>query len=137
MHMSLPGTELPIGQDMPNASSSHFNPQPTWGGVEIPQRSSAMLEHESYRAVKRRDFRTIFKGAFAAAGLSYFNPHSFRKTLALFGGQSASHQRSTRHGPNLGPENVLTTFSSYGDVAGHLQAEIIRALREAGQAAGL
>jgi hypothetical protein len=29
---------------------------------------------------------------------------------------------------NLGHENVLTTFSSYGDVAGHRQAEIIRAL---------
>jgi hypothetical protein len=29
---------------------------------------------------------------------------------------------------NLGHENVLTTFSSYGDVAGHRQAEIIRTL---------
>jgi hypothetical protein len=29
---------------------------------------------------------------------------------------------------NLGHENVLTTFSSYGDVARHRQAEIIRAL---------
>jgi integrase len=31
--------------------------------------------------------RTIFKDAFAAADLPYFNPHSFRKTLALLGGQ--------------------------------------------------
>jgi hypothetical protein len=31
--------------------------------------------------------RTIFKNGFAAAGLPYFNPHSFRKTLALLGGQ--------------------------------------------------
>ena len=29
---------------------------------------------------------------------------------------------------NLGHENVLTTFSSYGDVARHRQAEIIRGL---------
>jgi integrase len=29
--------------------------------------------------------RAIFKDAFAAAGLPYFNPHSFRKTLALLG----------------------------------------------------
>ena len=29
--------------------------------------------------------RKIFKEAFATAGLSYFNPHSFRKTLALLG----------------------------------------------------
>ncbi|MEA2907836.1 MAG: integrase/recombinase XerC [Alphaproteobacteria bacterium] len=31
--------------------------------------------------------RTIFKEAFASVGLPYFNPHSFRKTLALLGGQ--------------------------------------------------
>ena len=31
--------------------------------------------------------RGIFKEAFVAAGLPYFNPHSFRKTLALLGGQ--------------------------------------------------
>jgi integrase/recombinase XerD len=29
--------------------------------------------------------RAIFKDAFTAAGLPYFNPHSFRKTLAQFG----------------------------------------------------
>ncbi len=29
--------------------------------------------------------RTIFRAAFEGAGLPYFNPHSFRKTLALFG----------------------------------------------------
>ena len=33
---------------------------------------------------------------------------------------------------NLGHENVLTTFSSYGDVAGHRQAQIIRSLRVTG-----
>jgi hypothetical protein len=33
--------------------------------------------------------RAIFKDAFAAAGLPYFNPHSFRKTLALLGGFQA------------------------------------------------
>jgi hypothetical protein len=31
--------------------------------------------------------RTIFREAFASVGLPYFNPHSFRKTLALLGGQ--------------------------------------------------
>jgi integrase len=30
--------------------------------------------------------RAIFKDAFTGAGLPYFNPHSFRKTLAQFGG---------------------------------------------------
>jgi integrase len=73
--------------------------------------------------------RTIFKDAFAAAGLSYFNPHSFRKTLALLGGQICkSPEEYKAWSQNLGHENVLTTFSSYGDVARNRQAEIIRAL---------
>ena len=46
--------------------------------------------------------RATFKDAFARAGLPYFNPHSFRKTLALAWSQ------------NLGHDHVLTTFSSYG-----------------------
>jgi integrase len=73
--------------------------------------------------------RTIFKNAFAAAGLPYFNPHSFRKTLALLGGRICkSPEEYKAWSQNLGHENVLTTFSSYGDVAGYRQAEIIRAL---------
>ena len=73
--------------------------------------------------------RAIFKNAFAAAGLPYFNPHSFRKTLALLGGQICkSPEEYKAWSQNLGHENVLTTFSSYGDVALHRQAEIIRSL---------
>jgi len=73
--------------------------------------------------------RMIFKDAFAAAGLAYFNPHSFRKTLALLGGQVCkSPEEYKAWSQNLGHEHVLTTFSSYGDVGRHRQAEIIRAL---------
>jgi integrase len=73
--------------------------------------------------------RTIFKVAFAAAGLPYFNPHSFRKTLALLGGQICkSPEEYKAWSQNLGHENVLATFSSYGDVGRHRQAEIIRTL---------
>jgi integrase len=73
--------------------------------------------------------RTIFRDAFAAAGLPYFNPHSFRKTLALLGGQICKSPEEYKvWSQNLGHENVLTTFSSYGDVAQHRQAEIIQGL---------
>jgi integrase len=73
--------------------------------------------------------RSIFKNAFALAGLPYFNPHSFRKTLALLGGQICkSPEEYKAWSQNLGHENVLTTFSSYGDVGRHRQAEIIRSL---------
>lgn len=73
--------------------------------------------------------RTIFKEAFTAVGLPYFNPHSFRKTLALLGGelcQTAEQYKAWSQ--NLGHEHVLTTFTSYGDVSGHRQAQIIRGM---------
>ena len=71
--------------------------------------------------------RTIFKEAFAAAGLPYFNPHSFRKTLALLGGQLCKTPEEYKAwSQNLGHEHVLTTFCSYGDVSGYRQAEIMR-----------
>jgi integrase/recombinase XerD len=71
--------------------------------------------------------RTIFKDAFATAGLPYFNPHSFRKTLALLGGdlcETAEHYKAWSQ--NLGHDHVLTTFTSYGDVSSYRQAEIMR-----------
>src|SRR5262245_20933949 len=71
----------------------------------------------------------IFKTAFAAAGLPYFNQHSFRITLALLGGQICkSPEEYKAWSQNLGHESVLTTFSSYGDIGSHRQAEIIRTL---------
>jgi hypothetical protein len=52
------------------------------------------------------------------------NPHSFRKTLALLGGQVCkSPEEYKAWSQNLGHEHVLTTFSSYGDVGRHRQAE--------------
>jgi integrase len=75
--------------------------------------------------------RKVFKDAFAAADLLYFNPHSFRKTLALLGGRICkSPEEYKAWSQNLGHEHVLTTFSSYGDVSRQRQAEIIRALGE-------
>ena len=73
--------------------------------------------------------RKIFRNAFTSAGLPYFNPHSFRNTLALLGGQICKSPEDYKAwNQNLGHEHVLTTFSSYGDVGRHRQAEIIRGL---------
>jgi integrase len=73
--------------------------------------------------------RTIFKEAFTQAGFEYFNPHSFRKTLALLGGSRCrTPEEYKAWSQNLGHEHVLTTFLSYGGVNGHRQAEIIRSL---------
>jgi integrase len=78
--------------------------------------------------------RILFKEAFALAGLPYFNPHSFRKTLALIGGQLCrSAEEYKAWSQNLGHEHILTTFCNYGDVSSYRQAEIIRAFCERGE----
>jgi len=75
--------------------------------------------------------RAIFREAFAAAGLPYFNPHSFRKTLALLGGRTCKTPEEYKAwAQNLGHEDVLTTFRSYGDVSSYRQAEIMRSFAD-------
>lgn len=74
--------------------------------------------------------RKIFKAAFERAGLPYFNPHSFRNTLARVGeAVCRTPEEFKAWSQNLGHEQVLTTFTSYGSVAGHRQAEIFSSLR--------
>ena len=73
--------------------------------------------------------RTIFKEAFTKAGLPYFNPHSFRRTLAQLGERLCrTPEEFKAWSQNLGHETVLTTFSSYGEVAYERQAKLIRQL---------
>lgn len=73
--------------------------------------------------------RAIFKEAFDKAGLPYFNPHSFRNTLVQLSQQICqTPEQFKAWSQNLGHENVLTTFTSYGEVASQRQGEIIRGL---------
>ncbi|MBM4223790.1 MAG: site-specific integrase [Gammaproteobacteria bacterium] len=73
--------------------------------------------------------RTIFRNAFASAGLSYFNPHSFRNTLVRLGqAVCQTPEEFKAWSQNLGHDKVLTTFLSYGQVESPRQGEIIRGL---------
>ncbi len=73
--------------------------------------------------------RKICCDAFTTAGLPYFNPHSFRNTLVQFGQEVCkTPEQFKAWSQNLGHENVLTTFLSYGEVACQRQGEIIRDL---------
>lgn len=73
--------------------------------------------------------RTIFKSAFKSCGLPYFNPHSFRKTLVQLGERLCnSPEEFKAWSQNIGHQGVLTTFTSYGTVSRHRQAELIQSL---------
>jgi integrase len=77
--------------------------------------------------------RGIFREAFQAAGMPYFNPHSFRDTLVQLGEtRCKSPEEFKAWSQNLGHEGVLTTFYSYGQVGSRRQGEIIRGLGEPG-----
>jgi integrase len=76
--------------------------------------------------------RTLFKDAFARAGLPYFNPHSFRNSLVQLAYElKLDAEEFKAWSQNLGHEHCLTTFSSYGHLPPHRQAEIIRGLGKA------
>ena len=71
----------------------------------------------------------IFRRAFERTGLPYFNPHSFRDMLvrhAMTLNLSAESMKAWSQ--NLGHADVLTTFTSYGQVPAHRQGELIQAL---------
>ena len=73
----------------------------------------------------------IFRRAFERAGLPYFNPHSFRDMLVRYAmtlNLSAELMKSLSQ--NLGHTDVLTTFTSYGQVPAHRQGELIRSMSE-------
>ncbi|MGC1951186.1 MAG: site-specific integrase [Gammaproteobacteria bacterium] len=85
------------------------------------------LERAHWSSAAR--IRTIFRDAFASAGLPYFNPHSFRNTLVRLGDVVCKTPEDFKAwSQNLGHEGVLTTFNSYGEVGNRRQGEIIRGL---------
>lgn len=73
--------------------------------------------------------RAVFKSAFVAVGLPYFHPHAFRKTIWKLGETVCTNGREARAWSlNLGHENVLTSFSSYGPMTGTEREEVINQL---------
>lgn len=73
--------------------------------------------------------RTIFRKAFEAAGLPYYNPHSFRNTLIQLGQRLCTSAETYKAwSQNVGHDDVMTTFKSYGTIPPDKQAELIRNL---------
>lgn len=74
--------------------------------------------------------RRIFRQAFEAAGLRYYNPHSFRHTLAKLGLRvCSSYEAMKAWSQNLAHDSMLTTLASYGEVPPYRQAEVMDGLR--------
>lgn len=62
----------------------------------------------------------IFRRAFAAAGLRYYNPHSVREMLVRCGQSlNLTIEESKTWSQNLGHSDMVTTLTSYGSVPVH------------------
>ncbi len=70
--------------------------------------------------------RTIFRRAFAAANVQYYTPHTIRRTLVLLGQRLCTTPEQLKAwSQNLGHDEVLTSFTSYGAVSSTVQAELV------------
>jgi len=75
--------------------------------------------------------REIFRRGFKAAGLPYRNPHSLRSMLVRrYMEMDLSPAQLKAVSQSLGHSDVLTTFTSYGQLPTHRQSELIRAIAE-------
>lgn len=133
---------FPVGDDMREIVAAwvkHLREVRLWGN-EDPLFPATLVEvgaarHFQAVGVDRKPWasasaiRAIFKEAFSAAGLPYFNPHSLRSTLVQLGEQTCqTPEQFKAWSQNLGHEGVLTTFYSYGTVQTQRQGELIKAL---------
>lgn len=112
-----------------------------WGDDDplFPATQIGLSETGGFRPVGlRRDgwtsagpIRTIFRAAFTAAELPYFNPHSFRDTLAQLGERICPTMESMKAWSlNFGHAGMITTMTSYGAMAPYRQGELIRGLAD-------
>ena len=115
-------TELLYGENDP------LFPKTKMGLDDNREFAATGLEKENWS--NANPIRVIFKKAFEDAGLEYYNPHSFRDTLVRLGESRCSTPEEFKAwSQNLGHEQVMTTFTSYGEVPQNRQAEVFDNLR--------
>ncbi len=133
---------IEVGKDARNIFDEWINylrVQKHWGDDDplFPSTKTGLNSNNQFEVVgiDRIHWRTtgpireIFRQAFEAANLPYFNPHSFRATLTKLGQlRCRTPEEFKAWSQNLGHERVMTTFTSYGEVSTDRQYEIIRSL---------
>lgn len=108
-----------------------------WGPADplFPATAVGLDEAGSFRAqglarqgwASTEPIREIFRRGFSAAGLPYFNPHSFRDMLVRHAmSLDLTPEEMKAWSQNLGHNDVMTTFTSYGTVPLRRQGELIR-----------
>ncbi len=115
----------------------HQRAELVWGLDEAmcPEGLVSRMGRMGAVGLDRRHWKTtapinkIFREAFEGAGITYYNPHSFRRTLGRLAGEfdlTAEQQKAWSQ--NYGHDNLATTISYYMHVPFTRQAEIMRGL---------
>lgn len=73
----------------------------------------------------------IIRTSFAQVQMPEYTPHSFRKTLALYGDKVCQNMEQFKAwSMNMGHENIATTTSAYMPVTKQRQRDLIRGLAD-------
>jgi integrase len=140
---SFPTYFMPVGDDIRDIFSKYvgfLTVERLWGADDalFPRTAVAVGgEHQfCWSGLERSHWQTpdpvrdICRRAFAAAGLPYFSPHTFRTTLTRWAEANCHTPEEWKSfSQNLGHEGVGVTFSSYGVVPERRQAELIAGLK--------
>lgn len=131
---------FPVGEEILEIFTSwiyYLRQELMWGNNDplFPSTKIALIDGQfAPSGLKREHWKTsspireVFRSAFASAGLPYFNPHSLRKTLVQLAEQRCrTPEEFKAWSQNLGHENVMTTFSSYGNVSDSRVSELLQA----------
>ena len=135
---------FPVGADIEKIATDwieyliaqkHFDPEdPVFPATKVALDQNHLF---SSSGIGRRHWsnadaiRRVFRTAFAAVKLPYANPHSFRNTLTRLGEQLCrSPEEFKAWSQNLGHERVMTTLTSYGEVANDRQGEVMNGMRD-------
>jgi integrase/recombinase XerD len=134
---------FPVGEDVTTILSdwiTHLRRDRRWGNddpifpatklVRGPTSQFEAMGLEPKHWSNADPIRRIFRTAFEAVDLPYFNPHSLRNLLVRLGEERCrSPEDFKAWSQNLGHEQVLTTFTSYGNVDIRRQGDIVQSLR--------
>lgn len=121
-----------IAPRKPGAKIAHFirDEPKLWNKLGLLKRDGAFVQAGFARKcwANADPIRAIFKASFERAGLSNFNPHSFRKTLVRHGLDLGIDEAGlVAWSQNLGHENIHVTLKSYGRLSVNRQRDLIRA----------
>ncbi|MBY6151759.1 site-specific integrase [Vannielia litorea] len=103
-------------------------PKPLVGRVDGQGFANLGLSRECYASTAQ--LNQVIRTAFAKVQLPEYTPHSFRKTLFLYGSsQCDTIEQVKAWSRNLGHENLATSYNSYLPMSRERQREVLAGMR--------